>query len=59
VLHRNVENSKRIVREIALRFPLPGGCGCGEALRFAIITDPKRIPAAARKRLSLLIGKYL
>jgi 5'-methylthioadenosine phosphorylase len=59
VLRRNVENSKRIVREVALRLPLAGGCGCGEALRFALITDPKRIPAAARKRLSLLIGKYL
>jgi 5'-methylthioadenosine phosphorylase len=58
-LRRNVENSKRIVREIALRFPLPGGCRCGEALKYAIITDRKRIPPAARRRLSLLIGKYL
>jgi len=59
VLRRNVENSKRIVREIALRFPLSGGCRCGEALKYAIITDRKRIPPAARRRLSLLIGKYL
>jgi 5'-methylthioadenosine phosphorylase len=59
VLRRNVENSKRIVREIALRFPLPGECRCGEALKFAIITDRKRIPPAARRRLAPLIGKYL
>lgn len=59
VLHRNVENSKRIVREVARRLPLPGKCRCREALKFAIITDRKRIPPATRKRLSLLLGKYL
>lgn len=59
ILKRNVENSKRIVREVAGRLPAPGGCHCGEALRHALITDRKRIPAAARKRLSLLIAKYL
>jgi len=59
VLRRNVENSKRIVREVARRLPLPGKCRCGEALKFALITDRKKIPPAARKRLSLLIGKYL
>jgi 5'-methylthioadenosine phosphorylase len=59
VLRRNVENSKRIVREIALRLPLPGRCRCGEALKYAIITDRKRIPPAARRRLALLIGKHL
>ena len=59
VLRRNVENSKRIVREIARGLPLPGRCRCGEALQHAIITDRKRIPPAARRRLALLVGKYL
>ena len=59
ILRRNVENSKRIVREVAKRLPLSGECRCGKALEFAVITDRKKIPAAARKRLSLLIGKYL
>jgi len=59
ILKRNVENSKKIVREVARRLPAPGGCHCGEALGHALITDRKRIPAATRKRLSLLIGKYL
>jgi 5'-methylthioadenosine phosphorylase len=59
ILKRNVENSKKVVREVARRLPAPGGCHCGEALRHALITDRKRIPAATRKRLSLLIGKYL
>lgn len=59
VLKRNVEHSKRIIRGIAGRLPGRGACGCGEALRYAIITDRKAIPADARRRLSLLIGRYL
>ncbi|GAB4238983.1 MAG: S-methyl-5'-thioadenosine phosphorylase [Deltaproteobacteria bacterium] len=59
VLRRNVENSKKILLEIVRRLPLPGTCRCREALKYAIITDRKRIPAAARKRLAPLIGKYL
>lgn len=59
VLRSNVEHSKKILREIARRFPLPGKCGCREALKYALITDRGRIPPGARKRLSLLIGKYL
>ena len=59
ILKRNVENSKKIVRETVRRMPVPGGCRCREALRHAIITDRKRIPPATRRRLALLIGKYL
>jgi 5'-methylthioadenosine phosphorylase len=59
IIRRNVENSKRIIREVARRLSGSFGCGCGETLRYAIITDPKKIPTATRKRLSLLIGKYL
>ena len=59
IIRRNVENSKRIVREVAKRLPGEGRCGCGETLRHAIITERRKIPAATRKRLSLLIGKYL
>ncbi len=59
VLRKNVENSKKIVREVAKRLPLSGECGCGEALKYAILTDRRKIPAPARKRLSLLLEKYL
>lgn len=59
ILGKNVENSRKIVRGVAKRLPLSGECGCGEALKHAVITDRKKIPAAARKRLSLLLGKYL
>lgn len=59
IIRQNAEHSKRIIRELSVRLPERTGCGCGETLRYAIITDRKKIPAATRKRLSLLIGKYL
>ncbi|MGE5663668.1 MAG: S-methyl-5'-thioadenosine phosphorylase, partial [Deltaproteobacteria bacterium] len=59
IIRRNVENSKRIIREIARGLPGKGECACASALQHAIITDRRKIPAAAMKRLSLLIGKYL
>jgi 5'-methylthioadenosine phosphorylase len=34
-------------------------CKCGSALAHALITDRKSIPPATRKKLELLVGKYL
>ncbi len=59
IIRKNVENSKRIIRGVAGRLPGSVPCGCGDALKYAVITDRKRIPPSARKRMSLLIGKYL
>ncbi len=59
VLKRNVAMAGKIVRILAAGRPLPRKCGCPHALSTAIITDRKKISAAARKRLGLLIGKYL
>ena len=34
-------------------------CKCGSALAHAIVTDRKAIPAAAKKRLAPIAGKYI
>jgi 5'-methylthioadenosine phosphorylase len=34
-------------------------CACGSALQHAIITDRSLVPEATRKKLELLVGKYL
>src|SRR5881392_1534505 len=54
-LTRNVEDAQRIIREAVGRLPKERECKCGSALAHAIMTDPKRIPARAKKKLSLLI----
>ncbi|MBI5574994.1 MAG: S-methyl-5'-thioadenosine phosphorylase [Deltaproteobacteria bacterium] len=58
IIRKNVENSKRIIREVARKLPGNDSCVCGEALRYAVITERKRIPAATRKRLDIFLGKY-
>jgi 5'-methylthioadenosine phosphorylase len=58
-LNKNAENAQNVVREAVRSMPAERACKCGSALKHAIITDPAVIPAAARKRLSVIAGKYL
>jgi 5'-methylthioadenosine phosphorylase len=58
-LNRNSENAQRIIRLAVENIPRERTCKCGSALSHAIITDRKKIPPRTRKRLGLLIGKYL
>jgi len=58
-LTRNAENAREIIRAAVGGLPARRDCPCGSALAHAILTDKKKIPAAAKKRLRLLIGKYL
>jgi 5'-methylthioadenosine phosphorylase len=58
-LSRNVENSQKIVRQAVRSLPAERNCKCASALAHAILTDRKKIPAAAKKKLALLVGKYL
>jgi 5'-methylthioadenosine phosphorylase len=58
-LTRNVENAQKIVRAAVARLPLEHDCKCGSALAHAILTDRKSIPVATKKKLALLVGKYL
>jgi 5'-methylthioadenosine phosphorylase len=58
-LNKNAENAQAVVREAVRVMPAERSCKCGSALAHAIVTDPGVIPAAARKRLSVIAGKYL
>jgi 5'-methylthioadenosine phosphorylase len=59
ILHKNADNAKKIIRLAVGRIPERRDCPCASALKTAIITDPKLIPAGQKKKLNLLIGKYL
>ena len=59
VMRKNVGNARKLIRDAVPLLPRERGCGCGEALRFAIMTDPGRIEPEARERLGLLIDKYV
>ncbi len=59
VLQRNIENAKRIIREVAKTIPDERACGCSAALKNAIMTAKDRIPAEVVKRLKLIVGEFL
>jgi 5'-methylthioadenosine phosphorylase len=58
-LNRNAENACNVLRNAVREMPAARECKCGRALAHAIITDPKLVPAAARRRLAAIIGKYI
>lgn len=60
-LAQNTANVQNVIRE-ALRSKLAseaGACRCGSTMAHAIVTDKKMIPAATKKRLAAIIGKYV
>jgi 5'-methylthioadenosine phosphorylase len=58
-LNRNAESACNVIRRAVRAMPAERACKCGRALAHAIVTDPKRVPAAARRRLAAIIGKYI
>ncbi len=58
-LNRNTELAQEAIRLLARGFEPERDCACHHALSDALITRPDRIPADTRKKLDLLVGKYL
>src|SRR6266852_7734045 len=59
VLHQNAENAAKVVRSAIAAMPTKKSCGCGEALKYAVLTDRKAIPVETRRKLAILLDKYL
>jgi 5'-methylthioadenosine phosphorylase len=59
-LRANIENAKAVLRTALAAMPdhHPEDCACGRALAGAVMTDQKIVPAATRRKLSLLLAKY-
>ncbi len=58
LLKQNVALAKSIVKETVARIPTGARTRYAEAAKFAIMTAPEAIPAAAKERLRVLYGKY-
>jgi 5'-methylthioadenosine phosphorylase len=58
-LNQNADNAQKVLREAVRAMPAERSCKCGVALRHALITDLKLVPAATKKRLAPIIAKYL
>jgi 5'-methylthioadenosine phosphorylase len=58
-LLKNAEHAAGVVAAAVAAMPAERTCTCGAALQSAILTDRKMIPQATRRKLDLLVGKYL
>lgn len=58
-LRKNTAMAQAVLTEAVARIDPGADCTCRHALANAIITSPAKIPPATRKRLALLLEKYL
>ena len=59
VMKHNIATSKSLIREAVRILGGSRNCACCEALRNAIMTPEKLIPAKTKRDLAPIIGKYL
>ncbi len=59
ILRHSSDIAKKIIKLAVARMPEKRLCECATALTTAIVTDPKLIPTEQKKKLDLLIKKYL
>ena len=58
-LCKNVDVSKNILKTVLPNISEKRSCGCQTALKDSIVTRPESIPADTKKKLDLIIGKYI
>jgi 5'-methylthioadenosine phosphorylase len=58
-LLKNIENAKKIISLVIKNLKPQRNCACGDALKYAIITDKRLIPNKVKKDLAIIIGKYI
>ena len=59
ILRKNIDTAKKIIKLAVGRIPGKRDCDCASALKNAIVTPPRLIPVGQKKKLDLLIGKYI
>jgi len=57
-LNQNAENAQKVLRAAVREVPTERICKCGTALKHSLVTEMKLVPAATKKRLAAIIGKY-
>ena len=59
IIKQNVSMARNIIKQAVCALSAEARCECGEALKFAIMTDRSLIPEQTRKDLDPILGKYL
>ncbi len=58
-LMKNSKAAKDILKNAIISMPDEKSCSCAESLKDAIITAKDAIPASTKKKLDIIIGRYL
>jgi 5'-methylthioadenosine phosphorylase len=58
-LNQNADNAQKVLRTAVREVLGQRSCKCGTALKHALVTDMKLVPAATKKRLAAIIGSYI
>ncbi len=58
-LNKNISHAKKILQTVVPKISETRDCLCATALENAIMTDVHAIPAETRKKLGILVNKYL
>src|SRR5262249_29823326 len=58
-LNQNTTNAQNVLKEAIKTIPTDRACKCGSALKHAILTNPKLVPAKTKKNLAAILGKYI
>jgi len=58
-LNQNATKAQNVLRQAIKSLPTEHSCKCASALKHAILTDPKHVPAKTKKNLFAILSKYL
>jgi len=58
-LQKNVQAAQAIIAQTVRDLIYTRSCRCGEALKYALITDRAAIPDEVKKKLGCIVSKYL
>jgi len=59
VLGRNAETARKVLRAAVRRLPIPRGCECATALKYALVTAPELVPDTLKRDLEPIVGRYM
>lgn len=58
--NKNIETARKLIKKIVPELSnSKRKCSCKEALKYTIVTDKKLIPSETKKKLDIIIGKYI
>ncbi len=58
-LQKNASTAQRALGALMSVLPEQRSCDCGQALARSLVTPPEQIPAQTRRKLDIIIGKYV